>query len=852
MTTYLSDVRVVELADEKAEYCGLVLAGLGADVVKVERPGGDPTRNIGPFYADAADPERSLFFWQHNRGKRSVALDPAEAADRARLLDLLSRADIFLESTPPGYLDRIGLGRAALQERFPGLIIVRVSPFGDDGPWANYKGSDLVHLALGGPMMNCGYDPTPDGEYDTPPIAGQLWHAYYIAGEQCMIGVLAALIHQRQTGQGQYISCAIHEAVAKNTELDLMNWVMRRAPLFRQTCRHAAEKVSIAPAINHTKDGRWIMTLPFRDRGAALISNFLANYGMADDPPETPGEAVQTHGRAIPGSAPEIGEVRIGEACGRLWRKFLFENAPWREAQEAGLLCTPLRKPHENVSDPHWRQRGTFAEVDHPELGRALTYPVSKWRSSTSAWQAGRRAPLVNEDEKQVLGETFWPPRPYAAPKAPAAGQTLSARGKPFALQGVRICDFTWFLASAGATRFLAAFGAECLKIEWKGNPDTRMGAFAPVGGREARRTATAPLPGIEDADMGGQFNNKNAGKRGISLNVRHPEGLEIAKRLVGISDVVAEGFSPGVMDKWGLGYDVLQSLRPEIIYVQQSGMGAEGVYGRFRALGPVAAALAGASEMSGLPEPAMPAGWGYSYLDWIAAYSLAQGILAALYQRDRTGKGQYIDASQTETGIFLTGVPVLDWSANHRPWRRYGNRSPYKPAAPHGAYPCRGTDRWVTIACFDDEEWIALSRVAGRPDWLADRRFTTLAARLANQDDLDAEVAAWTRQNDEYDLMHRLQAAGVAAGVCQTAEDRCEKDPQLAALEWLTEVTGTKIGTWPVAEVPAKLSETPAYIGGPVNRGAPCYGEDNEYVYGDLLGMTTGEIGRLVERGII
>jgi crotonobetainyl-CoA:carnitine CoA-transferase CaiB-like acyl-CoA transferase len=849
---YLPDVRVVELSDEKAEYCGLLLAGLGADVVKVERPGGDPTRDIGPFYEDTPGRERSLFFWQHNRGKRSVALDPEAEGDREKLLDLLSRADVFLESAEPGYLDRLGLGQAELRRRFPGLIVARISPFGDDGPWADFKGSDLVHLALGGPMMNCGYDPKPNGEYDTPPIAPQMWHAYYIAGEQCAMGVLAALIHKRRTGEGQYVSCAVHDAVSKNTELDLMNWIMRRSPLFRQTCRHAAEAVSVAPTINHTKDGRWILTLPFRGQDTSALSDFVRAAGLPADaePAKAAGEAAT--GRAIPGSSPEHNQIRFSEIGGRLWRKVLFEDAPWQGAQAAGLFCAPLRKPHENVQDEHWRLRDTFAEVEHPELGRSFTYVVSKWLSSTSPWAVGRRAPQVNEDETAVLADSFWPARPAPAPKTPLPEPALSARGKPFALQGVRICDFTWFLASAGATRFLGAYGAECIKIEWKGNPDTRMGAFAPVGGREARARATAPLPGIEDADMGGQFNNKNPGKRGISLNVRHPEGLEIVKRLVSISDVVAEGFSPGVMDKWGLGYEALRKLRPEVIYAQQSGMGARGVYGRLRALGPIAAALGGASEMSGLAEPAMPAGWGYSYLDWIGAYSFGLAIMAALYERDRTGKGQHIDASQSETGIFLTGVPVLDWSANHRPWRRYGNRSPHKPAAPHGAYRCAGVDRWIAIACFTDAEWLALSQVAGRPEWAADNRFATLAARLANQDDLDAAINAWTGQANDYELMFKLQAAGVAAGVCQTAEDRCDRDPQLAALAWLTEVTGTKIGTWPVAEVPVKLSETPPYIGGPVNRGAPCYGEDNEYVYGDLLGMTSREIGELVEKGVI
>jgi crotonobetainyl-CoA:carnitine CoA-transferase CaiB-like acyl-CoA transferase len=847
----LSGVRIVELSDEKAEYCGLVLAGLGAEVVKVERPGGDPTRRIGPFYEDVADPERSLFFWNYNRSKRSVVLDLEAEDDRARLLDLLGRADVFVESTAPGYLKRLGLDEAELRRRFPRLIVVRMSPFGDDGPWADFKACDLVHLALGGPMMNSGYDPKPDGEYDTPPIAPQMWHAYHIAGEQCAMGIIAALIHQGRTGQGQYVSCAIHEAVAKNTELDLMNWVMRAQPIRRQTCRHAGETVTVAPTINHTKDGRWLLTLPFRGADTVGLADFVRSQGVPAEAEAATVEA-ESVGRAIPGSSPEHSAIKFAELGARLWRKFLFEDAPWQAAQAAGLFCAPLRKPHENIADEHWRQRQTFAEVEHPELGRSFTYVVSKWLSSTGAWQAGRRAPLVNEDAAEVLSPAFWPARAAPRPKTPLPEPRLSALGKPFPLQGTRVCDFTWFLASAGAMRFVSAMGAECIKIEWKGNPDTRMGAFAPVGGREARKHATGPLPGISDPNMGGQFNNKNPGKRGISLNVRHPEGLAIAKRLVSISDVVAEGFSPGVMDKLGLGYDVLKDLRPDVIYAQQSGMGTKGVYGRFRALGPIAAALAGPSEMSGLPEPAMPAGWGYSYLDWIAAYSFGFAVLAAIYERDRTGRGQQIDASQTETGIFLTGVSVLDWSVNGRAFRRYGNRSPYKLAAPHGAYRCRGTDRWIAIACFTDAEWRALCQVAERGDWASDSRFATLEARLANQDALDAAITGWTRGRDDYDLMFKLQAAGVAAGVCQTAEDRCEKDPQLAALEWLTEVTGTKIGRWPVAEVPVKMSETPPYIGGPVDRGAPCYGEDNEYVLGELLGMSTREIGRLTDDGVI
>jgi crotonobetainyl-CoA:carnitine CoA-transferase CaiB-like acyl-CoA transferase len=516
------------------------------------------------------------------------------------------------------------------------------------------------------------------------------------------------------------------------------------------------------------------------------------------------------------------------------------------------MLWAPLRKPHENAQDPHWLVRRSCTDVEHPELGRAFRYATSKWIATRTSWSVGRRAPFMNEDAESVTTERARDfPVIDAHARAPL-DEGLSPHGKPFSLKGIRILDFTWFLASAGGTRFLSAFGAESIKVELKSHPDTRLAAMAPIGGRAARESATAPLKGVTDPDMGGQFNNKNPGKRGISLNVRHPKGLEIAKRLVAMSDIVAEGFSPGVLNNWGLGYDVLRSIRPDIIYVQQSGMGAQGTYGRFRTVGPIANAFAGLSEMSGLPEPAMPAGWGYSYLDWMGAYSFALAMLTALYHRARTGEGQWIDASQSEVGLFISGTAVLDWSANDRIWSRYGNRSPYKVAAPHNVYPCAGEDRWVAIACFTDTEWRALAEVAGHSEWTRDARFMDLATRLKHQDALDALVGGWTKSVDRYEAMFALQRAGVPAGVCQTAEDRCDHDPQLAALKWLTEVTGTKIGRWPIAEVPVKMSESPAYIGGRLDRGAPCYGEDNEYVYGELLGMTKKEITALADEGVI
>ncbi len=647
----LDGLRVIEIADERAEYAGLLLAGLGAEVIKIEPPEGNATRRIGPFLEDRPGLERSLFFWNYNRNKKSVVLDLREAPAREHLLRLLGGADILLDASCGALNETLGLDHAALNARFPALVTARITPFGDDGPWKDLKSSDLIHLALGGIMMNCGYDPDPSLEYDTPPIAPQIWHAYHIAGEQLATGIIAALIHRQRSGEGQDVAVAIHEAVSKNPEQDIMYWVMRRVPLWRLTNRHAAEFPNHSPSISHTKDGRWFITHGMGARDLKNLVPLLSKYGAQADLQPPPPDA-DLKARQVPGTAgSDETRAHMLDVVQRFIRAWAYRDMPWREAQDAGLLWAPLRKP----------TRKTFADVEHPELGRSFRYPTSKWLATRTSWQVGRRAPLLGEDTEAVLGEGVRRPSVPAAPRRVDNPLKSALHNKPFPLQGIRIFDFAWFLASAGGTRFLSALGAESFKVEWKDNPDTRLAAMAPVGGRTARDAATGPLPGVRDSDMGGQFNNKNAGKRGISLNIRHPKGLQIAKDMVRICDVVAEGFSPGVLQRLGLGYDVMKSIRPDIIYIQQSGMGSHGTYGRMRTVGPVAAAFGGQGEMSGLPEPAMPVGWGYSYLDWMGAYGYALALLGAIYHRERTGEGQWIDASQCESGIFLTGASILD-----------------------------------------------------------------------------------------------------------------------------------------------------------------------------------------------
>jgi len=846
---YLTGLRVIELADELGEYCGKLLAGLGADVVKVEPPGGERTREYGPYYHDEPDPNRSLYFWHYNLGKRGIEVDLDAREGRSDFRRLARSADVIIDARPRGYLDDRGIGFEELRRQNPGLMYVRISPFGDNGPWADYQASDLIHLALGGVMMNCGYDPDPFGFYETPPIAPQMWQAYHVTGEVAAMSLLGALHHRNKTGEGQLITASVHTAVSMNTETDSPDWVYLRQVHRRLTCRHSRVALS-APAISPTKDGRYL--LPYRTYlpggpghfdGARKVLNAYGVHADLDDP-KYQDVAVQT--------SPETRE-HIDRLIDQLISRLLFEADLWRKGQEAGQPWAPVRRPEENAVDPHWLARGSFIDLPHPELGESFRYVGARWYSKQAEWRHGPRAPMVGEHElRDVLSQ--W----EAAAPVPVRGLNDRAalpavtgpEGKPFALSDIRVIDLSWMLASAGAGRFLTALGAEVIKVEHDSRVDSmRFGAgMVREGGRAEREAATAPLetPVTDDLNRSGTFMEINAGKLGLSLNLKSEEGKRILEALIRDADMVIEGFSPGTMDRMGFGYERLREINPRIIYVQQSGFGQYGTLGQARAFGPTAQAFSGISDMSGLPEPYPPAGIGYSYLDWFGAYNMATAMYAALARRDRTGEGGYIDASQGETGIYLLGTSVLDHSVNGRRWSRYGNRSPYKPAAPHGAYRTVGDDRWIAIAVFTQAQWEALVEVLGSPAWAEDARFATLQARLAHQDELDRLLGDATSGWEPFLLQEALQARGVPAGVCQTAEDRWEQDPQLRHAKWTVELPQREIGTWPVKRHPVELHGTPAHVGGRVDRSGPNYGEDTDYVLRELVGLDETRIAEL------
>ena len=399
------------------------------------------------------------------------------------------------------------------------------------------------------------------------------------------------------------------------------------------------------------------------------------------------------------------------------------------------------------------------------------------------------------------------------------------------ALAGIRIADFTWVWAGPYALMLLAYMGAEAIKIESSKRIDTsRMGSIT---------TGQA----FTDWDSSSVFNNVNLNKLGVTIDLSHPRGVELAKQIVLISDVVAQNMRPGVMDRLGLGYADLVKIKPDIIMLSSSAFGTTGPYREYTGYAPHFTAFSGLAHMTGYPdgEPSLITG----STDIRSATTAAFATLAALNFRQRTGQGQHIDLSSTEALSILIGDILMDYTMNKRLPSRSGNRDVVM--APHNCYRCKGEDKWVSIAIATDEEWEALCQTMGNPEWTRDERFSDAYSRWQNQDHLDRLIGEWTINYCHYEVMELLQASGVAAMPVLSAEE-IFSDPHLREREAITEVEHPVMGKQVVLNPPWKLSETPARI----ERASPLLGEHNEYVFGELLGMTRQAIAQLIEEKVI
>ncbi len=407
--------------------------------------------------------------------------------------------------------------------------------------------------------------------------------------------------------------------------------------------------------------------------------------------------------------------------------------------------------------------------------------------------------------------------------------QALDGTPGAFALMGIRVLDLTWVHAGPAATRILADQGAEVIKVE-SSSAQTIAGGAAPQTPR-----------GV------GYRHNWNAGKLSLALNMKAPRAVALAKQLVAVSDVVAENFSSRVLSSWGMDYQELRRIRPDIVMLRMSGFGRTGPWKDYVSFGQTLQASSGFTHLTGFPDTD-PCGPASAYCDAVAGMAGAQAVLLALIHRTRTGQGQCIDLSQLESLSALLETLVLDLSVN-RPGeiQRAGNRLPYSDGIPHGVYRCQDEDRWVAITVFNDAEWEALVAAMGRPSWATEERFSTVAGRHRHEDDVDRLTESWTLQHSAEEVMERLQASGVSAGVVQSGADLAERDPQLRARHFFRQVPDETGTLRSIEAAPYTMSRTP---GGP-GRGAPTFGAHQTYVLRDVLGVTDEELAECAVEGV-
>jgi crotonobetainyl-CoA:carnitine CoA-transferase CaiB-like acyl-CoA transferase len=494
-----------------------------------------------------------------------------------------------------------------------------------------------------------------------------------------------------------------------------------------------------------------------------------------------------------------------------------------------GIPVAMVYTPEDVVKSEHFRAREYLAEVEHPVLGR-MTQPGAPFAMSATPWRIGRPAPGLGQHNEEIRGRAGGHRKDVAAIRQEGAtgDDRLGSSGaaKP-PLDGVRICALTCFWAGPHATAYLGALGAEVIKVE----------AIQAVDGWR--------WPQIRCEkwwEKSGYWCGTNINQYGITLDLDQPRGFDLFKQLVAKSDVVIDNFPPRVMENFKLGYSVLTEIKPDIIVISMPGYGTSGPWRDFPGFAHAFDQVSGLAHITGYSdEGPMVTG---PTADPMAGIHAAFAVQAALEYRRRTGRGQFIELSQLEVLTGFMGPAILDYVMNGRVWGRWGNRDP--AMAPHNVYRCLEKNTWAVLAIGSDEEWRALCRAIGSPEWAEDKRFSTALERAAKQDEIDRRIEEWTSRRDPYEVMHHLQAAGVAAGAVTDAV-RLDEEPHLREREFWVELDRDLVGKHPYPGFPVQFSEMSMSF-----RSAPTLGQHNDYVLRELLGLSSAELEELEREQII
>jgi crotonobetainyl-CoA:carnitine CoA-transferase CaiB-like acyl-CoA transferase len=810
----LDGIRVLDLATPLAEAAGRVFADLGAEVIKIEPPGGCASRFTPPFVnGKEGDSEGSLFWRAWGLGKHSVVLDLEVAGDRERLLALARGADVLIESFTPGSMDALGLGPDTLRSTNPALLYVSVTPYGQHAPDATSPATDLILSAAGGLLAM-------QGDPDRPFVPVGFPETSCHGAVQAAADAILALYERNRSGKGQYLDSSMQAAVIW-TLMFVTSYAAfgDNPPGFTDDRREAKREILPGlrnPVVEPCKDGYVAMTLVLGaqgNRGYGAAMRWVEEEGGLD--PDLTGRDWRTWLEDMGTGKLALQDAKRGLEQFLAFLKTKTKAEIQKRAVADKLLIAPVQNAADLLADPQLAARDYWLDVG----GALHAGPFA--RLSRTPIRYRRPAPTLGQD--QPLAET--------TERRPAVPATPSRSARTSIFEGLKVLDLGWIAAGPLITKDLANLGATVLRIETEKRIDTLR--FIP------------PFKdGVLSVSAGHPMANMNQSKLGIACDFSTHAGRELVYRMVDWADVVVESYVPGTAEKLGLGYETLRARKPGIVMISSCMRGQTGPEAKHTGFGLHGAALGGFVAITGWPDRLPLTPWG-AYTDFISPRYALSALGAALYHRDCNGEGQYIDLSQIEASIHFLEPLLLDYTVNGRILERPGLSS--LRACPHGVFATRGTERYVAIAVETAEQWRALREIVPGLTAFKDAALDDLAARIKRRAELEAPLAQWCIDQEPLTMAQQLRDAGVPAYVALRATD-FHTDPQLAARDFFIELEHAVIGRALFDGPVTMFSDTPSR---PTHAG-PLIGQHTMEVLRDVLGYSDGEITELAADGVL
>jgi crotonobetainyl-CoA:carnitine CoA-transferase CaiB-like acyl-CoA transferase len=794
---FLQGFRALDLTTLSGQLCGRMLADLGMEVIKIEPPGGDPVRKLAPFVKLPNGSELSTPFAHLNAGKASKVLDLDKEADREAFRKLVETADVVLESFQPGELDAKGLGYKSLAAINPGIVMASITGFGQTGKKKNLACNDLVALAESGFLYISG-DPS------LPPCRPPETQAYYFASLFAAAGLLAALYRREHTGQGDHVDSSMQETLATQEHI-IRLWANEKQISKRAGSQHG----SVAPAkIFPCRDG-FVYLYVTRQHWKLFLTVWKDHPPVFDAPEWLNNVYRRAHADELnPAVQAFLSKYTMAEITELL--------------QAKGIPCVPVNTPMGFANDEHVRGRGFMAPVEHVGFG-STKQPAM---------------PFVIDGARPAVGSVpvldSWRSPSHISPVAGERSEGVPRRERDMGggngpLDGMRIVSFDHVLAAPYGTTILAELGADVIKVE------SSKGGMDPF-----RFFGTG-----EDPNVSPRFLEFNRNKRSFTVNLKHPKGPRVLHDLVAKADAVLDNYSVDVVERIGLSYDDLCKVKPDIINLRMPGLGTTGPKRHFSTVGVNITAFTGLTYLwnhPGVTDP--PIGSQTVFPDYVSGVLCAIIIISGVLYRDRQRRGAFIDLAQSEATAFMIGANLMEAAASGKDPQPIGNASP--GAAPHDCYPCKGEDRWCVITADTEQQWAALANTIGDGSG-QDARFGSVEGRLQHRDELNAAIGRWTQDKDAFEIMDRLQQAGVPCGVVQTGED-LTNDPHLKDRGFIVTVENPRLGrvvlpNFPLQFANAKLTRRWEF---------PVLGRDTEAVLRDVVGYSEETIAAHKRDGVL